>query len=225
MRKTEIKNDNPFFEIMHKGDEKIIMSPQALKKIKELSKELVKNHPILFIVGDHGSGKSLVEKEIEKNIPKKFEKRKLIFTIDLLSELRALPIERMLKKRIVIYIDKFELTSVIDDGEFEKLLDVIYDTSKSGVGYVISCHPDTLARIFDISDKIRMNSRVYNVPSLTFEQAKKLIISRLNMVRKKKSNSLNPFTESQIRNIWKTSRGNPRMILLLCANLYNIVKR
>ncbi len=72
-------NGNPFLEIMHRGDEKVVIDKKILLKIKNTSKEIAKNHGILFLVGEHGSGKSLVEKEIEKNIPRSFKKRRLIF--------------------------------------------------------------------------------------------------------------------------------------------------
>ncbi|MCD6576070.1 MAG: hypothetical protein J7K73_02845 [Nanoarchaeota archaeon] len=216
---------NPFLDIMHKGDEKVIMDKKALQKIKSLSKELAKNHIILFIAGDYGSGKSLVEKEIEKNIPRSFKKRKLIFSSDLIHELGKIPAEEILKKKLIVFIDKFELSDAISDEKLKKILDLILNTSKSGVAYVISCTPNTIARLFSISDELRKYSKVYNVPALTFEQAKKLIIIRLNKVRKKKTNSISPFTESQLKNIWKASNGNPRMILLLCASLYEILKR
>ncbi|MCD6547237.1 MAG: ATP-binding protein [Nanoarchaeota archaeon] len=212
--------ENPFYSIAHKGDEKIIMPASEIKKIKDLAKKVCKNN-ILFVVGEPGSGKSLVEKELEKAIPKNYGVRKLLFTVDLLNELRALPSEVVLrKKKFIVFIDKFELSDVVDDKKLKKILDVISETSKAGVGFVISCLPQTLARVFEISDELKKSSIVYNVPRLTYEQAKMLVISRLNSVRKKKSNSIEPFTEHELKSIWRTSNGNPRMILLLCANIY-----
>ena len=215
---------NPFLEISHRGDEKVIMDAQSIKKIKTLSKELTKSNIILFIVGEPGSGKTLSEKEIEKNIPKRFEKKKLIFSLNLINELKSIPAEKTLKKKIIIFVDKFELSDVIKDEKLKKILNLIINTSKTGVGYVITCTPATLARLFGLSDKLKIYSKVYSVPALSLEQAKKLITSRLNIIRKKKMNSIAPFTASQIKNIWKTSKGNPRMILLLCASLYEILK-
>ena len=217
------KTGNPFLDIVHTGDEKVIMDQKALKKIKSLSKELVKNRPVIFIVGEFGSGKTLVEKEIEKGIPKKFEKKKLIFSVDLANELKAIPAKR--KKELIVFIDKFELSNVLSDEKLKKLLNLIHKTSLAGVGYIITCTPSTIARVFSLSDKLKSYSKVFNVPPLTLEQTKKLIIERLNKVRRKKSNSLEPFTMKHVKNIWQASKGNPRMILLLCASLYEILKR
>jgi len=217
-------NYNPFLEISHRGDEKVIMNTQSTKKIKNLSKELTKNNIILFIVGEPGSGKTLSEKEIEKSLPKRLEKKKIIFSSDLINELKYLSSKKTLKKKTIMFIDKFELSDIIKDEKLKKIINLIINTSKIGIGYVITCTPSTLVRLFSLSDKIKSYSKVYSVPALSLEQAKKLIISRLNIIRKKKINSVDPFTTSQIKNIWKTSKGNPRMILLLCASLYEILK-
>lgn len=216
---------NPFFEIVHHGDEEIIIRKNEFKKIKSIAKNFIKKPTVVFIVGNPGSGKSIFEKEIKGAIPKKFEKRELIFTSNILNELRAIPAEKMLKKNLVMLIDKFELSDALDDEKLRRILDLIALTVKSGVWYVISLDSKTLARIFELSKELKKNSIIYNVPALTFEQTKKLVASRLNMIRKKKSNSIEPFNEKDLKNIWKASNGNPRMILLLCANLYETLKR
>jgi type II secretory pathway predicted ATPase ExeA len=217
--------ENPFLDIVHKGDEKVILNESSKKKISSLSKELAKKHNIIFVVGEFGSGKSLIVSQIEKSLPKKFEKVKLVFSMELINELRSFPSDKIVKKKLVVFIDRFELSDAIDDKKLKRMLKVIYDTSMAGVGYVITCTPATIARIFSLFDEIKSRSKVYNVPPLTLEQTKKLIIERLNKVRKKKSNSIEPFTTSQIKHIWGASKGNPRMILLLCASLYEILKK
>ena len=215
---------NPFFEISHRGDEYIILTSDNLKKISSLTNELVKKHKVIFVVGEPGAGKTLIEKRMEAKIPKKVKVERFMFTVDLLNELRSIPAERMIKKDVMVFIDKFWMSEAMNDKELKRIVDVMLYTSTGGIGYIVSCHPDTLSRVFALSDEMRKYSRVYHVPPLTFDQTKKLITSRLNLVRKKKSKSLEPFTAYNLKNIWKTSRGNPRMILLLCANLYETLK-
>ena len=55
-----------------------------------------------------------------------------------------------------------------------------------------------------------------------FHEVKELVLSRLNEVRTTKTNDLSPFNERELTDIWKKSRGNPRMILLILANFYDI---
>ena len=222
--KRKQQENNPFFDIVHDGDETILISKEETKKIKDLTKKLIKDKEILIVVGRAGSGKTLVELEITKNIPKNYKKMEFVFGVDIINELRCVTTEKILKKNLIVFVDRMELAEAFDEKKLKKVIDLIIETSKAGVCYVISCDPETLARMYCISDKLSKMSTVHNVPGLTFEQAKKLVVSRLNMDRAKKSNSLTPFTESQIKNIWQTSKGNPRMILLLCANLYSILR-
>ena len=222
--KQKTETNNPFFDIVHDGDESILISKEEIKRIKDLTKRLIKDKKILIVVGSPGSGKTLVELEIVKNLPKNYKKKEFIFGIDVLNELRYLTSENVLKKNIIVFIDRMELAEAFDEKKLKKVIDLIKENSKAGVSHVLSCDSETLARMYCISDELSKMSIVYNVPGLTLEQAKKLVVSRLNMDREKKSDSLKPFTEAQIRNIWQTSKGNPRMILLLCANLYSILK-
>ncbi len=143
----------------------------------------------------------------------------------MINELEKIQVDKPSKSKKIVSIDKFELSDVLSDTKLIKLINILLAKSKSGVGFIISCTPQTIVRLFSLSDKLRQYSKVFNVPKLTFNQAKQLIIIRLNNIRKQKSNSLSPFNEHQIKDIWKTSNGNPRMILLLCASLYEILKK
>ncbi|HLE06801.1 MAG TPA: hypothetical protein VI790_05575, partial [Candidatus Nanoarchaeia archaeon] len=59
------------------------------------------------------------------------------------------------------------------------------------------------------------------IPLLPFDDAKKLVLMRLNSVRKEPISDLSPFTEKELRMIWKKSSGNPRLLLLLLMPLYD----
>jgi len=220
MKKTEVMT-NPFFDIEHKGDEDIILNKQNIAKIKEITKELVKKSGILLISGEHGSGKSLVENEIECDLPKSYKIKKFEFSKDLEAELRGIPLATLRQKKLIVEIDHFELSEVIDDHKLKRILDMIEISAKSGVGYILSCTPETLERIQEVSPSFKRTAKVYRTPSFTFEQAKQIVISRLNAVRHKKSNSIEPFTEYQLKSVWNKSNGNPKMILLLCGTLYD----
>ncbi len=62
--------------------------------------------------------------------------------------------------------------------------------------------------------------KVLEVPPLSFDEAKKLAIQRLDEVRSQGKGSLAPFTEDELRKVYNNSKGNPRLILMLLASLY-----
>jgi len=212
---------NPFSDIEHRGHTDIVLNKKALSQIKEITKELVKKHSILIISGEHGSGKSLVEKEIECDMPKGYKIKKFEFTKDLESELRGIPLATLKQKKLIVEIDHFELSEVIDDHKLKRILDMVEVSAKSGVGYIISCTPETVRRIQEVAPNYKKIAKVYKTPAYTYEQARKIVVSRLNTIRPKKSDSIEPFTEYQLKSIWQKSNGNPKMILLLCGTLYD----
>jgi predicted ATPase len=94
--------------------------------------------------------------------------------------------------------------------------------TEAGASFVISVNPKTILRLFDINKEFKNLSDIHTIKPLIFPEIKELVSSRLNETRTKKSDSLAPFNEEDIREIWKKSRGNPRMVLLILANLYDI---
>ena len=81
---------NPFLSIIPRKSEEMIALKEDVQDIRELTKDFEKGK-IIFISGDYGSGKSMVIKELEKNLPEEAEKKEFVANIDLVHELRALP--------------------------------------------------------------------------------------------------------------------------------------
>ncbi len=228
-KSKDCEGQNPFFcedIILRDKGEKLIMSQKEKDKIKELTEKVLDKdeHNILILVGRAGAGKKPVEIEISKNLPEKYEKREFIFGIDIINELRCITTDKYIKENLFIFLDNMELSEAFGEEKLKKVIELIIETSRAGVCYVLSCDPETLARMYSFSGELSRKSFVYNVPGLSFEIAKELVVSRLNRFRDEESDSLEPFTEAQIKNIWQTSKGNPRMILMLCGNLYSILK-
>ena len=61
----------------------------------------------------------------------------------------------------------------------------------------------------------------YELNGLSKEDIRQIIINRLNTVRNTESESLEPFTQVEYEKIYKKSRGNPRIALLICSALYD----
>jgi type II secretory pathway predicted ATPase ExeA len=198
------------------------------KKINEMALDISKGKSILLIDGDYGSGKTLVAEKIEKALPSNVKVERWMFSVDLANQIRsitmteALEEERPSPKTVVIFIDRFELSDVMADKDIIKVLELMTEITKSGAGFVLSITPKAVMRLFEMSDRFKNISKIYKINPMTYPETKQLIVSRLNEIRIKKSDDLEPFTENEVKDIWKKSQGNPRMVLLILANLYDI---
>ena len=204
---------NPFSSISPRKEETLLGIDES--KLKDLAKQLTEGNIILIISGGSGSGKSLVEMKIEDEIPKKIKTIKLVCTPKLPEELNALK----LKDKTVVVIEKFHMVLALGEQTIRHILDTIGEMLNLKTSFLITATPELAAAMPHISNKIR-NVRMFEIPPLSFEDANKLVASRLNKIRAKPSHDITPFTEHELMHIWKTSRGNPKLILLLCASLY-----
>ena len=124
------------------------------------------------------------------------------------------------KEKIVI-MDQFDLITGTQEDYVRNVLDVIKDKTIKGLTFVISLTPSTMKYITKLDKSFSNMTSTLEIPPLSYENAKKLVIERLNEVRKTKSDSLDPFTEEEFKHIYEKSKGNPRLILLLCSSLYD----
>lgn len=205
---------NPFLSISPKKDNPLFGID--ISKIKYYAKKISEGNTIVIISGQLGSGKSAVVMAIEKALPRTMHKVKLICSPGLNESLKSIKV----KGKTVIIIEKFYMAVAFGEKELKAILNTIGEMLNKNTSFIITSTPELAATIPQLSEKIK-NVHIFDVPQLSFEDAKKLIIWRLNQVREKESESLEPFTESELMHIWKTSKGNPKMILLLCASLYD----
>jgi type II secretory pathway predicted ATPase ExeA len=208
-------NENPFMAIIPREDEKVVGVNK--QKIKELLAKAKNKWTIFIVSGDYGSGKSLILAEIEKAL-KGFRIEHMIYSKEMIAGVRGLKG----KKKLAVTIDKFDLAETSKDESFRGVLDLIAEAAESGIIFLISTTPKILSRAFSLSQKFKNVAIVYDVPPLNYEEARELVVARLNEARTKKSESLEPLTEAELREIWRKSNGNPRMILLLCAQFYDL---
>lgn len=213
-------NKNPFLSIVPRKTENIVALDKEVKQAKKMAKGIEKGK-ILFISGEYGSGKSLILKKLEKAIPKKVEKKEFIANIDLMNDLKGLPMEEAMHKKLVVYIDRMDLIEVMKKKQVDRIVEMIIVGSEASVGFIISITPRVLNNLFKRYPDLKNKSSVYEMKPLSLKQTKELVLSRLNESRKKKSKKFEPFTKEEIEYVWKKSKGNPRMILLICATLYD----
>lgn len=213
-------NTNPFLSIVPRKGEKMFGISE--KNILLMADGVSKGKKLLLISGDYGSGKSLIAEKIEKNITSDVKIEKWMFTVDLANQLRSLPMEETVRRKVAVFIDKFELSDVIDDKALAKILELIVEITHMGVSFIIDVNPKTVMRLYDLDAAFKNLSELYTVKPMIFQEVKELVIARLNEVRTTHGHDLAPFTERDLMDIWKKSHGNPRMILLILANLYDI---
>ena len=197
---------NPFLAIAPKKEHKLIGLDK--KKVRDFAKQLAKGGSIVVISGSHGSGKSAVSLKIEKELPKMIKKIKLVCSPSLAEELKGLKA----KRRNVVFIEKFSMCLALGESTLRNILDMVGSMLDKGVSFVVTSTPELTATMPFLSDKLK-HMLVFDIPSMSLEDAKQFIASRLG-------GGLGPFTENEILQIWKTSNGNPKMMLLLCASLY-----
>ena len=194
--------ENPFLYIVPKEEEKLIEFEGI--NVENIVEEINKGG-IILIVGEHGSGKSQLIRELIKRTNGKL----IGFTTNIIDEIRN-------TKEKILYIEDFDLINGFSVEKQKRIISLISDKSEMGTTFVIECTP-SIAKRFKFK-----NEREFYMPKLTLDAAKKIIIERLNTVREEKSNDISPFTEKEIEEAWKKSNGNPRMLLMLLSTLYDI---
>jgi archaellum biogenesis ATPase FlaH len=153
--------------------------------------------------------------KLESELPKSVKKIKLLCSLNLKKELKSLKA----KKKTVVFIEKFFICLSLKENDIRTIVNDIASMVHSGLSVVITASPTLAASIPYMSNKLS-NVLVFDIPPLSFEDTQKMVALRLNEIRKKKSDSITPFTENEILQVWRTANGNPKMILLLCASLY-----
>ncbi len=209
---------NPFTYITPRENEEIIDRINVYNRLEKKILDTLIQGTIIFLEGDYGSGKSLLVQKLKKNLGNKIKIITLDFTGMILNDLRKLPLEK--KREILVVIDRFDLSEGLSKENFEKLLDLILELKNRGLSFLLLLNNKTTKAIKKAKSRLKKEYSIIRIPALDYKFSKELIISRLNEIRKSKNESLEPFTEKEIKEVWRNSKGNPRMLLLLCENLF-----
>jgi len=210
--------ENPFLYIVPREDEELINMSVFFQNLEKSIKESLHGGIVISIVGGHGSGKTLILEKMKE----KFKKTKIIqFDVgeELIDRVYNL---REVNKEVIVILDNIDLLSGRED-YLSSLLETLVSKSISGITFVLTCTPNTCKKIERLNKAFANMTIKLEIPSLSFEDAKKMVISRLNEVREKKD-TLDPISEENFRHIYDKSYGNPRMILLLLSTLYDTNK-
>lgn len=216
-------NINPFLFITprEKSDE-LIGRFDFFEKIKKTVLESLDEHAIVTINGDFGIGKSLFVKKTMEDLSSKKDLKifYLDFNLNTLNDLRNIPSENEAKKQVIVLIDRFELVLSLSSALQEKIVKLMIDLCKSKITLLITTSDDLLKKMAKIDNSLKKYFKVLNIPPISLIEAKKLVISRLDEVKKKDKGTITPFSEDEIKKIHANAKGNPRIILMLLASLY-----
>ncbi len=183
---------NPFAYITPRENEKIIDRVGVYKGLESKILETLEKGSIILLEGDYGSGKSLLVQKLNANLKEKIKTISLNFTGTILNDLRKLPLEK--KREILVIIDRFDFIKSLNENDFKKVLDLIIELKNRGLSFLLLLNKQTIQVIEKTSRKFKKESYVISIPIL--------------------------FSEKEMKEIWRNSRGNPRMLLLLCENLF-----
>jgi hypothetical protein len=215
--------NNPFLSITprEKSDE-LIGRFGFYEKIKKTILESLDDYAIITINGDFGIGKSLFVEKVLADLSKKKQLKiiNLDFSLNILNDLRNIPSEEEAGKQIIVIIDRFELLLSLSNNLQKKIVQLMNDLCKAKITLIITSSDDLLKKMAKMDAGLKKYFKVLEVPPLSFDEAKKLAIQRLDEVRSNGKGSLTPFTEDELRKVYNNSKGNPRLILMLLASLY-----
>jgi hypothetical protein len=204
---------NPFELVVPRTDE-LMVDEKELKEASEKIKEKIDNKKLIVIEGDYGSGKSLYLKRLYERLKTK----KQLFSF---NEAIVVALETKVPvKKKTLFIKSFDLMQGLSDDRLFRLTNAMLELLKKDMMILITCRSDTLKKLYKINPLLRSRTNRIRIPKMTYEDARKLVINRLNEARKEKQDSLSPFSDKELKKVWRKSKGNPRLLLLLLRPLY-----
>lgn len=210
--------NNPFISITYSDKDIIVDRVNERIELLILINEAMEHGGIVVLEGAPGMGKSTLlnatEKELKKS--KNIDVIREEFTPAVYTKIRSLDINPA--KKLVIELDDFNNVEMLDKMSQQRVIDLLYNLSQKIAVLLVENREDGIEKELKAQSK---QFKKYNLDGLSKEDLKQIIINRLNSVRSTKSDSLEPFTETEYEKIYKKSRGNPRIALLICSALYD----
>ncbi len=210
--------DNPFISITFNENDIVVDRINEKVDLQMGISRILLSGGVIVLKGKPGVGKSTLVGVILKDLKKssKIEVIREDFTPAVYNMIRKMNLRGQKKKLMIL--DDFNNLELVDKGSQEKMTDLIYSIS-SELSIVLIENRDSGVE----KDFKRLGRRFdeMELGGLSKEDLKRVIINRLNSVRKKRSDSIEPFTEDEYQKIYKKSEGNPRIALLICSAMYD----
>ncbi len=209
---------NPFISITYSNDDVVVDRVNERIEVLILINEAIGYGGIVVIKGAPGTGKSTLLGTIEKELKKSsnVEIIKEEFTPAVYNKIRNININT--PKRLVVVLDDFNNIEMLDNFNQQRVIDLLYNLGQKAAIILVENRIEGVEKELEKQNK---KFKRYELDGLSREDIKQIIINRLNTVRSTKSESLEPFTQVEYEKIYKKSRGNPRIALLICSALYD----
>ena len=211
-------DSNPFISITYSNDDVVVDRVNERIEVLILINEAIGYGGIVVIKGAPGTGKSTLLGTIEKELKKSsnVEIIKEEFTPAVYNKIRNININT--SKRLVVVLDDFNNIEMLDNFNQQRVIDLLYNLGQKAAIILVENRIEGVEKELEKQNK---KFKRYELDGLSREDIKQIIINRLNTVRSTKSESLEPFTQVEYEKIYKKSRGNPRIALLICSALYD----
>ncbi len=209
---------NPFISITYSNDDVVVDRVNERIEVLILINEAIGYGGIVVIKGAPGTGKSTLLGTIEKELKKSsnVEIIKEEFTPAVYNKIRNINLGT--SKKLVLILDDFNNIEMLDNFNQQRVIDLLYNLGQKAAIILVENRIEGVEKELEKQNK---KFKRYELDGLSREDIKQIIINRLNTVRSTKSESLEPFTQVEYEKIYKKSRGNPRIALLICSALYD----
>ncbi|MBD3312470.1 hypothetical protein GF352_03400 [archaeon] len=205
--------DNPFNLVVPQEDE-VMVNEKSVKEISDKIKDRIKNRRLIVLVGDYGSGKTLYLNRLLGRL--KTKKQLISFNDAIINMLEG----KVPVKNKTVFIEHFDLMHGLDKKQIYRLTKAMIRLLDEGMIIVITCRKDTLRKLLNTNPLLQSHTNRIKIPKLTFKEAEKLVIKRLNKARDEERDDVSPFSKSELRTVWRKADKNPRLLLLLLRPLY-----
>jgi len=206
--------DNPFNLIVPRDDE-LMINEKSLKAISDKIKDRITSRKLVILEGDYGSGKSLYLKRLHGRL--KTKKETINFTDVIITVLEG----KVPVKNKSVFIENLDLLHGFKKDQVYRFSKALIKLLDKGMIVLAACRKDTLSMLYEANPLIRSKTNRIKIPHLSFDQAKKLVVNRLNESRSNYEDDIEPFSNHELRTIWHKTNGNPRLLLLLLGPLYD----
>jgi ABC-type lipoprotein export system ATPase subunit len=209
---------NPFISITYSDNDVIVDRVNEKIDLLMLVNDALEHGCIIILKGAPGMGKSTLINVVEKELrnSKNIEIVKEEFTPAVYNKLRNLQVNPA--KRMFIELDDFNNVEMLDKLSQQRVIDLLYSLGQKAAILLVENREEGVEKELKTQSK---QFKKYQLEGMSRDDLRQIIINRLNLSRTEKSNSLAPFTEVEYEKIYKKSKGNPRIALLICSALFD----
>ena len=210
--------DNPFVSITFNEKDIVVDRVNEKVDLQLAINKILASGGIIVLKGRPGAGKSTLIGVVLRDLRKsrKIDVVEEDFTPTVYNMIRSLDVHT--QKRKLVILGDFNNIELIDKSSQQKIVDMIYSMSRNVAMILIENRDAGVEKEFK---KLGRNFENLELGGLSKSDLRKIVVNRLNSIKKKSSDSLEPFTEDEYEKIYRKSGGNPRIALLICSAIYD----